>query len=121
TVVGPANEEVYCDEHARVRLQFPWDREDRNDDRSSCWVRVCQSWAGAGWGHVALPRIGQEVLVAFLHGDPDQPMVIGRSYHAINRTPYKLPEFKAISPIRSKELHGQRHNELRLDDTHGQI
>ncbi|WP_278940097.1 type VI secretion system Vgr family protein [Pseudomonas helleri] len=121
TVVGPATEEVYCDEHARVRLQFPWDREDRNDDRSSCWVRVCQSWAGAGWGHVALPRIGQEVLVAFLNGDPDQPMVIGRSYHAINRTPYKLPEFKAISPIRSKELHGQRHNELRLDDTHGQI
>lgn len=121
TVVGPPNEELYCDEHGRVRLQFPWDREGREDDHSSCWVRVAQSWAGAGWGHMALPRIGQEVLVGFLQGDADQPMVIGRSHHAINRTPYKLPDFKALSPIRSKELHGQRHNELRLDDTQGQI
>ncbi|NWD83035.1 DUF2345 domain-containing protein, partial [Pseudomonas reactans] len=70
---------------------------------------------------VALPRVGQEVLVGFVQGDPDQPLIIGRSYHAINRSPYKLPEFKALSPIRSKELHGERHNELRLDDTTGQI
>ena len=121
TIVGPPGEELYCDEHGRVRLQFPWDREGQDNDRSSCWVRVTHNWAGAGWGHVALPRVGQEVLVGFLHGDPDQPMVIGRSYHAINRSPYKLPQFKALSPIRSKELHGERHNELRLDDTTGQI
>ncbi|MGF6594775.1 type VI secretion system Vgr family protein [Pseudomonas sp. 2835] len=120
-VVGPAKEEIYCDEHGRVRVQFPWDREGCEDDRSSCWVRVAQTWAGAGWGHVALPRIGQEVLVGFLHGDPDQPMIMGRSYHATNRTPYRLPEFKALSPLRSKEHHGLRHNELRLDDTTGQI
>ena len=121
TVVGPPGEEIYCDQHGRVRLQFPWDRQGQDDDRSSCWVRVTHNWAGAGWGHVALPRVGQEVLVGFLHGDPDQPMVIGRSYHAINRSPYKLPQFKALSPIRSKELHGERHNEQRLDDTTGQI
>lgn len=121
TVVGPPGEEIYCDEHGRVRLQFPWDRQGQDDDRSSCWVRVTHNWAGAGWGHVALPRVGQEVLVGFVQGDPDQPMIIGRSYHAINRSPYKLPDFKALSPIRSKELHGERHNELRLDDTTGQI
>ncbi|MBC3270218.1 type VI secretion system tip protein VgrG [Pseudomonas sp. SWRI81] len=121
TVVGPSGEEIYCDEHGRVRLQFPWDRQGQDDDRSSCWVRVTHNWAGAGWGHVALPRIGQEVLVGFVQGDPDQPLIIGRSYHAINRAPYKLPDFKALSPIRSKELHGERHNELRLDDTTGQI
>lgn len=121
TVVGPPGEEIYCDEHGRVRLQFPWDRQGQDDDRSSCWVRVTHNWAGAGWGHVALPRVGQEVLVGFVQGDPDQPLIIGRSYHAINRSPYKLPDFKALSPIRSKELHGERHNELRLDDTTGQI
>ncbi|WP_339505640.1 type VI secretion system Vgr family protein, partial [Pseudomonas sp. RL_105y_Pfl2_101] len=121
TVVGPPGEEIYCDEHGRVRLQFPWDREGQDNDRSSCWVRVTHNWAGAGWGHVALPRVGQEVLVGFVQGDPDQPLIIGRSYHAINRSPYKLPDFKALSPIRSKELHGERHNELRLDDTTGQI
>ncbi|MGI9565359.1 type VI secretion system tip protein VgrG, partial [Pseudomonas fulva] len=91
------------------------------DDKSSCWVRVTQAWAGATWGHMAIPRIGQEVVVSFLNGDPDQPMITGRSYHVVNRTPYRLPEFKAVSPIRSKEHHGQRHNELRLDDTTGQI
>ncbi|AYO00662.1 type VI secretion system tip protein VgrG [Pseudomonas sp. LTGT-11-2Z] len=120
-VVGPPGEEIYCDEHGRVRVQFPWDRLGQDDDKSSCWVRVTQAWAGASWGHVAIPRIGQEVVVSFLNGDPDQPMITGRSYHIVNRTPYRLPEFKAVSPIRSKEHHGKRHNELRLDDTTGQI
>ena len=120
-VVGPPGEEIYCDEHGRVRVQFPWDRLGQEDDKSSCWVRVTQAWAGATWGHMAIPRIGQEVVVSFLNGDPDQPMITGRSYHVVNRTPYRLPEFKAVSPIRSKEHHGQRHNELRLDDTTGQI
>ncbi|QKK97664.1 type VI secretion system tip protein VgrG [Pseudomonas sp. 13159349] len=120
-VVGPPGEEIYCDEHGRVRVQFPWDRLGQDDDKSSCWVRVTQAWAGATWGHMAIPRIGQEVVVSFLDGDPDQPMITGRSYHIVNRPPYRLPEFKALSPIRSKEHHGKRHNELRLDDTTGQI
>ncbi|HHJ1297503.1 MULTISPECIES: type VI secretion system Vgr family protein [Pseudomonas] len=120
-VVGPPGEEIYCDEHGRVRVQFPWDRFGQDDDKSSCWVRVTQAWAGATWGHMAIPRIGQEVVVSFLNGDPDQPMITGRSYHIVNRPPYRLPEFKAVSPIRSKEHHGKRHNELRLDDTTGQI
>ena len=120
-VVGPPGEEIYCDEHGRVRVQFPWDRFGQDDDKSSCWVRVTQAWAGATWGHMAIPRIGQEVVVSFLNGDPDQPMITGRSYHVVNRPPYRLPDFKAVSPIRSKEHHGKRHNELRLDDTTGQI
>ena len=120
-VVGPPGEEIYCDEHGRVRVQFPWDRLGQDDDKSSCWVRVTQAWAGATWGHMAIPRIGQEVVVSFLNGDPDQPMITGRSYHVVNRPPYRLPDFKAVSPIRSKEHHGKRHNELRLDDTTGQI
>ncbi|MEE1905337.1 type VI secretion system tip protein TssI/VgrG, partial [Pseudomonas inefficax] len=120
-VVGPPGEEIYCDEHGRVRVQFPWDRLGQDDDKSSCWVRVTQAWAGATWGHMAIPRIGQEVVVSFLDGDPDQPMITGRSYHIVNRPPYRLPEFKALSPLRSKEHHGKRHNELRLDDTTGQI
>ena len=120
-VVGPPGEEIYCDEHGRVRVQFPWDRLGQDDDKSSCWVRVTQAWAGASWGHMAIPRIGQEVVVSFLNGDPDQPMITGRSYHVVNRPPYRLPDFKAVSPIRSKEHHGKRHNELRLDDTTGQI
>ena len=120
-VVGPPGEEIYCDEHGRVRVQFPWDRLGQDDEKSSCWVRVTQAWAGASWGHMAIPRVGQEVVVSFLNGDPDQPMITGRSYHIVNRAPYRLPEFKALSPIRSKEHHGQRHNELRLDDTTGQI
>ncbi|UQB79488.1 type VI secretion system tip protein VgrG [Pseudomonas shirazica] len=105
-VVGPPGEEIYCDEHGRVRVQFPWDRLGQDDDKSSCWVRVTQAWAGATWGHMAIPRIGQEVVVSFLDGDPDQPMITGRSYHIVNRPPYRLPEFKALSPIRSKEHHG---------------
>ncbi|ATP50053.1 type VI secretion system tip protein VgrG [Pseudomonas putida] len=120
-VVGPPGEEIYCDEHGRVRVQFPWDRLGQDDEKSSCWVRVTQAWAGATWGHMAIPRIGQEVVVSFLNGDPDQPMITGRSYHIVNRPPYRLTEFKALSPIRSKEHHGKRHNELRLDDTTGQI
>ncbi|MEZ1424016.1 type VI secretion system tip protein VgrG, partial [Pseudomonas monteilii] len=67
-VVGPPGEEIYCDEHGRVRVQFPWDRLGQDDDKSSCWVRVTQAWAGASWGHVAIPRIGQEVVVSFLNG-----------------------------------------------------
>lgn len=120
-VTGPQNEEVHCDEFGRVRVQFPWDREGENNEHSSCWVRVSHSWAGTRWGHQTLPRIGQEVVVAHLDGDPDQPIIIGRTHPATQPPPYELPKFHALSPLRSKELKGKRHNELRLDDTSGQI
>ena len=121
TVVGPPGEEIYCDEYGRIKAQFPWDRLGGNDEHSSCWIRVAQNWAGAAWGHMAIPRIGQEVMVDFLDGDPDQPIVTGRTYHAVNPTPYKLPDFKTLSLIKSKEHKGSRANELRLDDTQAQI
>lgn len=92
-VVGPpGRDEIHTDEFGRVRVQFHWDREGKYDDKSSCWVRVSQDWAGAGFGTVMLPRIGQEVLVAFYEGDPDHPVVVGRVYNDVNKVPYKLPE-----------------------------
>ncbi|MBF4359226.1 type VI secretion system tip protein VgrG, partial [Vibrio anguillarum] len=72
-VVGPDGEEIFCDEHGRVKLHFPWDRESEGNELSSCWVRVSQGWAGGQYGMMAIPRIGHEVIVSFLHGDPDQP------------------------------------------------
>ncbi|MFM7967017.1 type VI secretion system tip protein TssI/VgrG [Aeromonas sp. A-5] len=86
-VVGPDGEEIYCDEHGRVKLQFPWDRYGSSNDQSSCWVRVSQGWAGGQYGMMAIPRIGHEVIVSFLKGDPDQPIVTGRTYHATNGPP----------------------------------
>src|SRR5690606_10071361 len=91
-VVGPAGKEIHTDEHGRVRLQFFWDRDGTFDDNSSAWVRVSQDWAGAGYGSELIPRVGQEVLVAFLDGDPDQPLVVGRVYNAKMPAPYKLPD-----------------------------
>ncbi len=87
TVVGPSGEEIYCDKYGRIKLQFPWDRYGANNDQSSCWVRVSQGWAGGQYGMMAVPRIGHEVIVSFLEGDPDQPIVTGRTYHATNQTP----------------------------------
>lgn len=120
-VVGPEGEEIYTDEYGRVKVQFPWDREGESDEHSSCWIRVAQNWAGASWGHMAIPRIGQEVIVDFLDGDPDQPMITGRSYDATNPTPYKLPALKTLSTIKSKEHKGSGLNELLIDDTTGEI
>nr|WP_255696306.1 type VI secretion system tip protein VgrG [Achromobacter sp. MY14] len=121
TVVGPPNEEIYCDAWGRVKVQFPWDRLGRNDEHSSCWIRVSQNWAGALWGHIAIPRIGQEVIVQFANGDPDQPIVIGRTFRATNLPPYELPRHNILNTIKSKEHKGNRANELRLDDTSAQI
>ncbi|KNE29801.1 type IV secretion protein Rhs [Achromobacter spanius] len=121
TVVGPPNEEIYCDAWGRVKVQFPWDRLGRNDEHSSCWIRVSQNWAGALWGHMAIPRIGQEVIVQFANGDPDQPVVIGRTFRATNLPPYELPRHNILNTIKSKEHKGNRANELRLDDTSAQI
>ncbi|RUS67926.1 Actin cross-linking toxin VgrG1 [Saezia sanguinis] len=120
-VVGPQGEEIYTDEHGRVKVQFPWDRIGSNDEHSTCWIRVAQNWAGAGWGHIAIPRIGQEVIVDFLDGDPDQPIITGRAYDASHPTPYKLPALKTQQTVKSKEHKGGGYNELLIDDTTGEI
>lgn len=116
TVVGPEGEEIYTDEFGRVKLHFPWDRYSNADEHSSCWVRVSQSWAGSQYGMVALPRVGQEVIVSFLNGDPDQPIVTGRTYNANNPAPYELPEHKTKTVFRTKTYQGSGFNELSFED-----
>ncbi|MCZ4296390.1 type VI secretion system tip protein TssI/VgrG, partial [Vibrio sinaloensis] len=116
TVVGPEGEEIFCDEHGRVKVHFHWDREERNPEHRSCWVRVSQGWAGSQYGMVALPRIGHEVIVSFLNGDPDQPIITGRTYHAVNQPPYALPENKTKTVLRSETHQGQGFNELSFED-----
>ncbi|ACX86472.1 type VI secretion system tip protein VgrG [Pectobacterium parmentieri] len=120
TVVGPAGEEIYCDEYGRIKLQFPWDRYGSSDDQSSCWVRVSQGWAGGQYGLIAIPRIGHEVIVSFLEGDPDQPIVTGRTFHATNPAPYPLPANKTRTSIRTSTHKGAGFNELRFEDQAGQ-
>lgn len=120
TVVGPDEQEVHTDEFGRVRVAFQWDRLGRKDDNSSCWIRVSQGWSGKGYGTIALPRVGQEVLVAFLNGNPDQPMVVGRTYNAIRPVPHKLPESKTESIIRTDSSPGGfGQNEVVFDDVKG--
>ena len=120
-VVGPSGEEIYTDEHGRVKVQFHWDREGKKDDNSSCWIRVSQSWAGNGWGGMYIPRVGQEVIVAFLEGDPDQPIIIGQVYNGVNLPPYPLPGEKTKSSIRSNSTPGgDGFNEIRFEDKKGQ-
>ncbi|WP_069981864.1 type VI secretion system tip protein VgrG [Escherichia coli] len=146
-VTGPAGEEIFCDEHGRVRVKFNWDRYNPSNqdsscwirvaqawagrvkfnwDRynpsnqdSSCWIRVAQAWAGTGFGNLAIPRVGQEVIVDFLNGDPDQPIIMGRTYHQENRTPGSLPGTKTQMTIRSKNYKGSGFNELKFDDATG--
>lgn len=119
-VVGPSNEEIYTDKFARVKVQFHWDREGNNDENSSCWIRVSQLWAGAGWGAMHLPRIGQEVIVDFLEGDPDRPIITGRVYHGTNCPPYSLPDEKTKSTIKSDSSPGGGgSNEIRFEDKKG--
>ncbi|PIM62502.1 type VI secretion system tip protein TssI/VgrG, partial [Escherichia coli] len=118
-VTGPAGEEIFCDEHGRVRVRFNWDRYNPADQDSSCWIRVAQAWAGTGFGHLAIPRVGQEVIVDFLNGDPDQPIIMGRTYHQENRPPGSLPGTKTQMTIRSKTYMGSGFNELKFDDATG--
>ena len=121
TVVGPEGEEVYTDEHGRVKVQFHWDRKDLHDQTSSCWVRVSQLWAGNGWGTMFIPRIGHEVLVDFIEGDPDRPVITGRVYHGDNKPPYPLPADKTKTTIKSdSSIGGGGFNELRFEDHKGQ-
>ncbi len=118
-VVGPAGEEIFTDKHGRVKLQFHWDRYGKKNEKSSCWVRVSQPWAGKGWGAVSIPRIGQEVVVDFLEGDPDQPIVTGRVYNAEQTAPFALPEGAVLSGIKSKSHKATGYNEMSMDDTPG--
>lgn len=119
-VTGPAGEEIHVDKYGRVKLQFHWDRYSKADENSSCWVRVAHPWAGKGWGMIALPRIGQEVIVDFLEGNPDQPIITGRVYNGESMPPYELPAKKQISTIKTNSSKGGGgFNELRFDDTKG--
>lgn len=120
-VVGSDGEEIHTDEHGRVRVQFHWDREGAYDADSSCWMRVSQGWAGGGFGMIAIPRVGQEVLVGFLEGDPDLPVVVGRLYNGTSRVPYDLPKHKTRSGWRSDSSPGSGgFNELMFEDAKGQ-
>ena len=100
-VVGPAGQVVHTDEFGRVRVQFHWDREGKFDEHSSVWIRVSQSWAGAGYGTINIPRIGNEVLVSFIDGDPDSPIIVGRVYNGAQQVPYRLPEASLMSAWKS--------------------
>ena len=120
TVTGPAGEEIYCDSYGRVKVQFPWDRLGKHDEHSSCWIRVSQNWAGATWGHMAIPRIGQEVIVNYLDGDADQPVITGRTHMALQLPPYELPRHKTRMTIKSQTHKGQGYNELRFEDERDQ-
>ena len=115
-VTGPEGEEIHCDEHGRVKVRFPWDRYSKNDQHSSAWLRVSQGWAGGQYGFMALPRIGHEVIVSFLDGDPDQPIITGRTHHVTNTPPYGLPEHKTRTTLKTKTHKGEGSNELRFED-----
>ena len=122
-VVGPPGEEIWTDELGRVKVQFDWDRLGQRNEKSSCWVRASQAWAGARWGAIFIPRIGQEVVVDFLDGDPDRPLITGRVYNADNLPPYELPANATQSGIKSRSSKGgtaSNFNELRFEDKKGQ-
>lgn len=119
-VSGPENEEIHVDEHGRVKVQFLWDREGKFDAGSSCWIRVSQAWAGGGWGAMSIPRIGQEVIVDFLEGDPDRPIITGRVYNGDHAPPYPLPAEKTKSTLKSNSSKGgDGFNEIRFEDLKG--
>ncbi|MEQ9408991.1 MAG: type VI secretion system tip protein TssI/VgrG [Fuerstiella sp.] len=118
-IVGPAGEEIYTDEHGRVKVQFPWDRLGAKDEKSSNWIRVSQVHAGAGWGMMDIPRIGEEVIVSFVEGDPDRPLVVGRVYNGQNAAPWALPGEKTRRGNTTSTHKGGGYNELSMDDTAG--
>jgi type VI secretion system secreted protein VgrG len=121
-VVGPASEEIYTDKFGRIKVHFFWDRLGKKDENSSCWIRVAQVWSGKKWGAQFLPRVGQEVLISFMEGDPDRPIVVGSVYNADQMPTYDLPANKAISGIKSRSTKGagtENYNELRFEDEKG--
>jgi len=119
TVVGKVGEEIWTDKYGRIKVQFHWDREGKMDESSSCWVRVSHPWAGKNWGAVSIPRIGQEVIVDFLEGNPDRPIITGRVYNALQLPPYGLPAAAVVSGIKSNTHKGKGYNEMSMDDTAG--
>jgi type VI secretion system secreted protein VgrG len=120
-VVGTSGEEIYTDEYGRVKVKFHWDRYSEADENSSCWIRVAQVWAGKNWGAIYTPRIGQEVIVEFLEGDPDQPIITGRVYNAQAKPPYDLPTNKTMSTLKSNSSKGgEGFNEIRFEDKKGE-
>jgi type VI secretion system secreted protein VgrG len=121
-VVGPSGKEIWTDKYGRVKVQFHWDRVGKSDDSSSCWVRVASTWAGKSWGALHVPRVGQEVVVSFLEGDPDRPLVIGSVFNAEQMPPYDLPGSATRSGLKSRSsLNGtaENSNELRFEDKKG--
>ena len=122
-VVGPKGEEIHTDEYGRVRVQFHWDRAGQYDEKSSAWVRVASTWAGSNFGFMAVPRIGQEVLVQFLDGNPDRPLITGRVYNADNMPPWELPANKTQTGILSRSTTGggyENANAIRFEDRKGE-
>jgi type VI secretion system secreted protein VgrG len=119
-VTGPSGEEIHVDEYGRIKAQFHWDRDGARDETSSCWIRVARTWAGAEWGQVFHPRIGQEVIVQFLEGDPDRPVVTGMLYNETHMPPYALPGAATQSGIKSRSTpNGTGSNEIRFEDAKG--
>ena len=122
TVVGPAGAEIFTDKYGRVKVQFHWDREGKQDAKSSCWIRVGTPWAGAKWGMIHIPRVGQEVVVDYLEGDPDQPIIVGGVYNAEQMPPWTLPDNMTQSGILSRSTKGggpANANALRFEDKKG--
>ena len=120
-VTGPENEEVHTDQYGRVKVQFHWDREGKLDENTTCWVRVADTWAGKDFGFIQVPRIGQEVMVEYMEGDPDRPVITGRVYKTRTMPPWELPREKTLSGIQSREFKGAGRNQLVMDDTQGRI
>ena len=120
-VVGKAGDEIYTDKYGRIKLQFHWDRYGSKNEESSCWVRVATPWAGTKWGTLNIPRVGQEVVVTFVNGDPDQPLVIGGVYNSAHMPPVNLPDGKNYAGIKSRSAKGDSSsfNEMSIDDTKG--
>lgn len=122
-VVGPSGDEIHTDKYSRIKVQFHWDRYGASDENSSCWIRVAHLWAGTQWGFIHIPRIGQEVMIVFLEGDPDRPLVTGRVYNEDNMPPYELPGNATYSGIKSRSSLGgtpENFNEFRFVDTKGE-
>ncbi|WP_368491733.1 type VI secretion system tip protein VgrG [Pseudomonas sp. Hg5Tf] len=120
-VTGPAGEDIYCDEYGRVKVEFHWDRAELNSDKSSCWLRVASSWAGEGFGAVTLPRVGMEVVVTYLEGNPDQPLITGCVPNKLTPQPYPLPANKTKTVLRSRSSPDSGgYNELSIEDRKGQ-
>ncbi|MGE3806027.1 MAG: type VI secretion system Vgr family protein [Gemmataceae bacterium] len=123
TVSGPTAGEIYTDKYGRIKVKFAWDREAEAATDTSCWIRVMQPWAGQGWGSISLPRVGQEVVVDFLDGNPDRPLILGSVYNSEQMPPYALPGERMVSGLRSRSLlstNAEHYNELAMDDTAGQ-